>query len=85
MELSAERSLSAAEYDSVSDVCLALVPVMRSTGDHEMRGLASVDEDALWVYVHSVGPGLFTPQHEAAARELLGQLWRDVHAGSGAR
>ena len=81
-ELSAERDLSAGEYNAISDACLRLGPVTQVNGQHEVRGLVSVDEDTLWVYVHQVGPGRFGPPEEQTARALLEQLWSAVHVAA---
>jgi hypothetical protein len=78
-ELSVERDLSVREFESFSDASLRLSPVVRVDGQHEVRGLVSLDDDTLWVYVHEVGPGSYGPDRERAARDLLEHLWRAIH------
>lgn len=78
-ELSVERDLAIREIDSFSTACLGLAPVATVSGSHELRGLVSVDDETLWVYVHEIGPGVFGPAQESAAHDLLEQLWRRVH------
>jgi hypothetical protein len=78
-ELSIERDLAVREFDAFSDACLLLTPIVRRDGEHEFRGLVSVDEDTLWLYVHAMGPGTYAPERDAAARRLLSDLWRAIH------
>jgi len=78
-ELSVERELSESERDAFSEAVLRLAPVIRTVGESEVRGLVSVDEDTLWVYVHEVGPGRYGEPQRAAARALAEELWRTVH------
>ncbi|MEI6361428.1 MAG: hypothetical protein WCP95_04785 [Actinomycetes bacterium] len=79
MELSAERRLSALEAESFGAAVLSMSPVVRVDESKRARGLVSVDDETLWVYVHSVGPGRFGPEEEAESRELLAELWREIH------
>jgi hypothetical protein len=81
-ELSVERDLSPHEYEAFSDACLRLLPVVKVDGAHEVRGLVSVDEDTLWVYVHELGPGRYGREQEKAARDLLEHLWLAIHEAS---
>jgi hypothetical protein len=83
-EVSVERYLAVDEYEAFSDACLRLAPVVCVDGVYEVRGLVSVDEDTLWVYVHEVGPGPYGPAREGAARDLLGHLWRVIHEAASA-
>jgi hypothetical protein len=79
VELSAERQLNVVEADLFSSAVLTLAPVVRSEGDRLARGLVSVDDETLWVYVHSAGPGRFGTSEEAEARSLVEELWRGIH------
>jgi hypothetical protein len=78
-EVTLERHLAISEFDAFTDACLHVPPIVRDEGEHRLRGLASVDEDALWLYVHAMGPGRFGPAQDAAARDLLADLWRVIH------
>jgi hypothetical protein len=84
-EVSVERDLAVNEYQAFSDACLQLAPAVTIDGEAELRGLVSVDEDTLWVYVHEVGPGSYGPVRERAARDLLEDLWRAIHEAAAAR
>jgi hypothetical protein len=79
VEVSVDRTLAVDEYEVFSDACLRMAPVVRVDGEHEVRGLVSVDEDTLWVYVHEVGPESYGPVRERAALDLLEDLWRGIH------
>ena len=83
-ELSVERDLAVREYEAFSDACRRLAPVVRVDGEFEVRGLVSVDEETLWVYVHEVGPGSYGPAREGAALDLLKDLWRVIHEAAAA-
>lgn len=81
-ELSVERELSDHEVGVLGEAALRLRPVVRIDGAHESRGLVSVDDDTLWVYVHSIGPGEFGVDRQMTARALLEHLWELVHEAS---
>jgi hypothetical protein len=83
-EVSVERDLAVNEYQAFSDACLRLAPAVTIDGEQEVRGLVSVDEDTLWVYVHDVGPGLYGPDRERVDRDLLEVLWRAIHEAAAA-
>jgi hypothetical protein len=83
-ELSVKRDLAVHEYDAFSDACRRLAPAVRVDGEFEVRGLVSVDEETLWVYVHEVGPGSYGPAREGAALDLLKDLWRVIHEAAAA-
>ena len=48
-------------------------------GSITIRGMATIDDDTLWVYVHAVGPGAFDEVASAAAEDLLADVWSAVH------
>jgi hypothetical protein len=79
VELSAERQLNVVEADLFGSAVLTMTPIVRSEGDRLARGLVSVDDETLWVYVHAAGPGRFGSAEEAEARALLEELWRRIH------
>jgi hypothetical protein len=83
-EVSVERSLSLDEVNAFSEACRRLAPAIAVDGEHELRGLVSVDDETLWVYVHEVGPGPYGAQRELAAHALLERLWRSVHEAAAA-
>jgi hypothetical protein len=83
-ELSVERDLAIREIGAFSAACLHLRPVACVSGESEVRGLVSVDDETLWVYVHEVGPGKYGPTQANAARDLLEHLWRTVHEAAAA-
>jgi hypothetical protein len=83
-EVSVERSLSLDEVNAFSEACRRLAPAIAVDGEHQFRGLVSVDDETLWVYVHEVGPGPYGAQRELAAHALLERLWRSVHEAAAA-
>jgi len=84
-EFTVERDLANCEIEAFSAACLQLMPVVSVQGLSEVRGLVSVDDDTLWVYVHEVGPGPFDAGREVAARDLLEHLWTVIHEAARAR
>lgn len=81
-EGSAERDLAADEIASFETAAAHMAPVVRTFGQLQVRGMATVDDDTLWVYVHAVGPG---PHDESAARAAEGvlmDLWSAIHAAA---
>ncbi len=84
-EMSVEREVAAHEVEAVSAAALSLMPIVRIDGEHEVRGLVSLDDATLWVYVHSIGPGEYGQDRQDEARSLLEHLWRLVHEASADR
>lgn len=78
-ELSVECVLEADQVMAFSVAARAMAPVVDRDGQREIRGLVSLDEQSLWVYVHAVGPGRYDSVVEGASRQLLSRLWDDVH------
>jgi hypothetical protein len=78
-ELSVECALAPVQSSAVSAAVEGMPPVVEIDGQREIRGQVSVDDETLWVYVHAVGPGPYDPHAGAAARQVLEQLWDDLH------
>jgi hypothetical protein len=78
-EASAERDLSPAELAAFEAATARLRPVVRAESGNELRGMATVDEGALWVYVQAIGPGTCDEAIARAAREMVADLWHSVH------
>ena len=78
-EGSAERDLDASELPAFAAAAAQLPPAVRSVGSITIRGMATIDDDTLWVYVHAVGPGAFDEVASGAAEDLLADLWSAIH------
>ena len=78
-EGSAERDLDSSELPAFETAAAELPPVVRAVGSTTIRGMATVDDDSLWVYVHAVGPGPFDEVASLAAEALLTDLWSAIH------
>jgi hypothetical protein len=78
-ELSVESDLAAGQVEAFSAAALAMGVAVTVDHGRKIRGLVSVDDQTLWVYVHAVGPGGYDPAVEASARHLLATLWDDIH------
>lgn len=83
-ELTVERDLDIREIDAFREACIRLMPVVSVDGQSQERGLVSVDDDTLWVYVHAIGPGRYDSVRESAARDLLAHLWTVIHEAAAA-
>jgi hypothetical protein len=78
-EGSLERELGVDELADFETATAELPPVVRDVGPIRIRGMATVDDETLWVYVHAVGPGPFDDRAAQAAERVLGDLWRAIH------
>ena len=79
VEGSAERDLDASELPAFETAAAHLPPIVRSVGPITIRGMATVDDDTLWAYVHAVGPGPYDEAASGAAEDLLRDLWSAIH------
>jgi secreted PhoX family phosphatase len=78
-EASAERDLSPAEVAAFEAATAQLRPVVRAESGREIRGMATVDDGTLWVYVQAVGPGSCDDAVALEARQMVADLWHSVH------
>ena len=78
-EASAERELSMDEVAAFETASARLRPVVRVGVDREIRGMATVDDTTLWVYVHALGPGPCDDSVAGEAQGMLVDLWRTIH------
>jgi hypothetical protein len=83
-ELSVERPLPPGELAAFEDAIARLRPVVRVDGARRMRAIATVDDDALWISVHCVGPGRYDDRPGQEARALAADLWTAVHTAASA-
>ena len=81
-EGSVERDLEPSELVSFETAAARMPPAVRTLGAVRIRGMATVDDEALWVYVHAVGPGPFDENAAEAAEELLADLWTAIHTAA---
>lgn len=81
-EGSAERALDPSELDAFEFAGAHLPPAARAVGPVRIRGMATVDDDTLWVYVHTVGPGPFDGTSRREAEDLLAELWSAIHTAA---
>ncbi len=81
-EGSVERDLEPRELAAFETAAAQMPPVARSHGPVRLRGMATVDDETLWVYVHAVGPGHFDAAASGAAEELLTDLWSEIHTAA---
>ena len=81
-EGSVERDLDASELVAFETAAAQTPPVVRGVGPVRIRGMATVDDETLWVYVHAVGPGPFDDSAAAAAEEALAELWSAIHTAA---
>jgi hypothetical protein len=81
-EGSVERDLDENELTAFETAAALTPPVVRGAGPVRIRGMATVDDDTLWVYVHAVGPGPFDDSAAAAAQEALTELWTAIHTAA---
>jgi hypothetical protein len=84
VELSVQRELTGAEASSFERAAIGMPPVLSMAGHREIRGLVSVEDDTLFVYVHELGPGPYDQAAADAARAALVTLWDDAHRAAGA-
>jgi hypothetical protein len=81
-EGSLERDLEPSELEAFETAAAELPPVVRNVGGVTIRGMATVDDETLWVYVHAVGPGQFDDTALRAAEAVLTHLWSAIHSGA---
>jgi hypothetical protein len=81
-EGSAERPLECVELERFETAAAGMAPVVRAYGRVQVRGMATIDEDTLWVYVHAVGPGPYDESAARAAEGVLTDLWRAIHTAA---
>jgi len=81
-EGSLERVLDLGELEAFETAAAEMPPVVRTVGAVKIRGMATVDDDTLWVYVHAVGPGPFDDDASRAAEGVLTYLWRAIHTAA---
>jgi hypothetical protein len=84
-ELYVDRDLGEVEADAYGAAALSMAPYVHVDGPFETRGLVSVDDETLYVYVHAVGPGVFGQAEQDSARALLSALWESVHEAAARR
>ena len=81
-ELSVERELSLEEIDAFEQAAASLPPVVLAESGRQFRGMATIDDDVLWVYVHATGPGPCDERALARARDLARNLWSSIHSAA---
>ena len=81
-EGSAERALTGDELEAFETAAARMAPVVRTHGALQIRGMATIDEDTLWVYVHAVGPGAYDESAAQAAEGVLLDLWSAIHTAA---
>ena len=81
-EGSLERDLEPSELEAFETAAAEMPPVVRMMGELRVRGMATVDDETLWVYVHVVGPGSFD---DDALRQTLENLVRHAAPATTAR
>lgn len=81
-EGSVERDLDVSELEAFETAAAQLPPVVRDAGPIRIRGMATVDDETLWVYVQAIGPGPFDDAAAAAADEVLADLWAAIHTAA---
>ncbi len=81
-EGSAERDLEPHELEAFETAAAQLPPVLRDVGQVRIRGMATVDDETLWVYVHAVGPGPFDAAASRAAESARADLWSAIHTAA---
>jgi hypothetical protein len=74
-ELSVESPLRVDDVEAFEGAASRLQPTVSVRDQHVIRGLVSVDDEALFVYVHATGPGQYDAAAAAAAQEMLDTLW----------
>lgn len=77
-ELSVEWPLQVNEVAAFEDAASGLPPTVSAREGQVIRGLVSVDDETLFVYVHATGPGRYDAAAAAAAQQVLDGLWRLV-------
>lgn len=81
-EGSIQRDLDASELAAFETAAAQMPPVVRVVGSIRVRGMATVDDETLWVYVQAVGPGGFDDVASRAAEEVLTDLWSAIHTAA---
>lgn len=81
-EGSLERDLEVSELEAFETAAAELPPVVRTVDRMTIRGMATVDDETLWVYVHVVGPGTFDDAALRGAEAVLTQLWSAIHTAA---
>jgi hypothetical protein len=81
-EGSLERDLDLSELEAFETAAAEMPPVVRTVGPIRIRGMATVDDETLWVYVHAGGPGPFDDSACKAADGVLTYLWSAIHAAA---
>lgn len=81
-EGSLERDLDLSELEAFETAAAEMPPVVRTVGPMRIRGMATVDDETLWVYVHAVGPGSFDDGASAVAEGVLAYLWGAIHSAA---
>lgn len=81
-EGSAERALAPDELAAFETAAARMPPIVRGQGELKIRGMATVDDDTLWVYVHAVGPGPYDESAARAAEGALTDLWGAIHTAA---
>lgn len=84
VEATAEEVLSPAEAARLEAASEALGISTIVVDGYAFRGLASVEDDTLWVTVHASSPGRFDDEAARAAQVALRELWGALHQSSAA-
>jgi hypothetical protein len=77
-ELSIEWPLRVEEVEAFESAASHLQPTVSNRDRHVIRGLVSVDDEALYVYVHATGPGQYDAAAASSAQAVLDDMWRLV-------
>jgi len=79
-ELRIELELPLEDVEVFASVIDRIPPVSRAEGKRTYRGMATIDEDTLWVYVHTTGPGRCDQGAWDGSRALAAELWNSIDA-----
>jgi hypothetical protein len=83
-ELSIDRELSFREMAVFEAAAVHLPRVFRTEGQRRFRGMATIDDETLWVYVHVTGPGRCDQSAADGVRDMAAGLWTSIHAAAAA-
>jgi hypothetical protein len=81
-EGSIQRDLDPTELADFEAAAAQMPPIVRTVGPIRIRGMATVDDETLWVFVQAVGPGPFDDDASQAAEEALADLWGAIHTAA---
>lgn len=84
VEATAEEAVSPDEAVRLDRASAALGISTIVVDGYSFRGLASVEDDTLWVTVHATSPGRFDDAAARAAQAALRELWGALHQPSAA-